>query len=98
MFYKVDLKLFRCTNKNCNVTLTLSPDLNQVIREPSKHFNHFELSHCEIDVKKAVNQMKLDAFNNIDSYPKNIYDQAINSLTSKGKTKYFIYSKSIFYK
>jgi len=71
---------YRCIKNKCNAKVTVENE--HVIKSgTAKNKDDCEISQCQIDVKKELKQMKLNAQNQIEAQPKSIYTNSRKVLT-----------------
>ncbi len=76
---------WRCTDKKCLATISVDVSTD-TITDVSKanHVGHNGKSPCEIEVRRAIEQMKIDVRNETTLDPKEIYSRNIEAVIKKG--------------
>ena len=73
---------WRCMS--CPSMITVNINDREIIKEPTEHVGHSDISELHIAVMKSIRKMKDEAYYDPDTSLKAIYDRNIKSLTSCG--------------
>ena len=81
LYNKHKLISWKCKVNKCNSTLNIDEENLNVIREPSKHIDHPEVTAVRVAVLQAINKMKVAAKEETTVDLKTIYNRYLKTLT-----------------
>ena len=76
---------WRCINKKCGALISVDISTDEITDTfKAVHLGHGDRSCCEIEVRRSIEQMKLEVAKEPTIDPKDIYDRNITAVIKKG--------------
>jgi hypothetical protein len=76
---------WRCIDKKCGALISVDISTDEIIDTvKAVHLGHGDRSLCEIEVRRSIEQMKLEVAKEPTIDPKDIYDRNITAVIKKG--------------